>query len=142
MFLPKNYTNHLHVQSTSTQQIDFVCFLISEYTLTIIDGWDDGDGNTVRGAYSNMFNPLNVPIRITSFEGIGYIPNPFSYTAKLALLLSYPCAETDVYAYLRIGQGMYKQDSSKTWVDIDANSRGTFYTIVESDFHQHSLHQP
>ena len=71
----------------------------------------------------------HVPIRITSFSGVGYISDPFSYT--LALFSNCDGPSIRNYAYLRIGQGMYKQDSSKTYLDIDANARGIFYIFVD-----------
>ena len=102
--------------------------LVTKQTL---DGWD-ANGDTVRGAYTNMINPLNVPIRMTEFSGVGYIPDPFAYTATLIALIGvYDCDATSTYAYLRIGQGIYKQDSSKTWVDVEANGKTTFFTIVD-----------
>ena len=42
----------------------------------------------------------------------------------------YDC-EADIFARLSIGPGIYKDDPTKTWVDVEANGKSTYFSIAD-----------
>ena len=95
-------------------------------------GWKAGKGGPdVRGAYANMLNPLNVPIRIVNMSANTYLDRYLKYDVTLLLVDKYKCAVTNEYAHIHIGAGINKTDPSITWVDVEANKAATFFTIAE-----------
>ena len=106
------------------------------YTMQSQYGWIT-NGKRIRGAYANMVNPLSVPIRLTRFDAIARPHESVHYSVSIGALdifnifewFTYQC-DDDWYAFFRIGEGMWKDDPSKTYVDIEGDSKGTFFVIM------------
>mmetsp|Transcript_48076 Transcript_48076/g.77014 ORF Transcript_48076/g.77014 Transcript_48076/m.77014 type:complete len:624 (-) Transcript_48076:44-1915(-) len=96
-------------------------------------GWKvSTTGKTVRGAYANFMNPLNVPIKIIDLSATATLTQPISYHVTLVKWAEeYDCGPTSEFAQLSIGAGIYKDDPSKTWVDVDANGKVTYFSIAD-----------
>jgi hypothetical protein len=93
----------------------------------------NASANHVRGAYTDMQNLLNVPIRITELEGTLYSLVPLRYKVTLAAVDTYDCYPHSTYELsgVRLGPGIWKDNSTKTWVDIGPNERITYFAIAE-----------
>lgn len=102
-----------------------------------IQGWTTTNGRKIRGAYSNVENPVSVPFRLTRFDAVARPHESFEYSAKIGILdlfnlfewFTYDCTD-NWHILLSIGEGMWKDDASKTYVDIEADSKGTFFAIM------------
>eukprot|EP01084_Bolivina_argentea_P165160 286986_1 len=95
-------------------------------------GWSvDGAKYKVRGAYANLINPFNVTLKIVNLSGDAYLKYPIGYTVKMVPFDEFKCPITNKFAHLYIGRGIYKNNASKTWVDVPANGKQTFFTIAE-----------
>eukprot|EP01083_Nonionella_stella_P185062 673796_1 len=93
-------------------------------------GWKVG-GTTVRGAYSNMINPLNVPLRILNLTASTTLPKPVKYHVNIVPVVGeYDCTEHE-FASLSIGHGIHKTNHNKTWFDVAANDAATYFVIAE-----------
>eukprot|EP01083_Nonionella_stella_P237397 832875_1 len=90
-------------------------------------GWKV-NGKTIRGAYADFLNPLNVPLRIVDMSGVAKLPETLKY--HVTIVAGYDCEES-VFASLSIGEGIWKENVSKTWVDVNANDKVTYFQIVD-----------
>eukprot|EP00483_Globobulimina_turgida_P002088 UN02090 len=90
-------------------------------------GWTGPD---VRGAYANMLNPFDVPLRIHNMSADTFTRMYLKYDVTLLFELTYHCSNTSELAHLYIGPGIVQNNASITWVDIAANSWASFFTIA------------
>jgi len=91
-------------------------------------GWS-ADGETVRGAYANLANPLDVPLNVTSLSANATIPETIKYHVNLVtLFVEYDCEES-LLAHLTLGKGVNKSNPDQTWEYIKANEKATIYVL-------------
>ena len=88
------------------------------------------DGKTVRGAYANFLNPLNVPLKIINISATASLPVPIKYHVNLVKWFEEYDCEASVFAQLSIGRGIYQNDHDKKWIDVDANGKVTYFNIA------------
>lgn len=86
----------------------------------------------VRGAYADMYNTLNVPLRMIKMESDFNLLEPIRYKVKMGKLFDYTCYDnyTTAFASMNIGYGIWKNNSTKTWVDFLPKSRTTYFVIA------------
>merc|ERR1719242_1605711 len=91
-------------------------------------GWT-ANGETVRGAYANLQNPLNVPLNLTKLSANATMPETIKYHVDIFWpVITYDCEE-NLFGHLYLGEGINKSDADQTWVHIEPNEHASFFVL-------------
>eukprot|EP00486_Rosalina_sp_Unknown_P017028 CAMPEP_0201597352 /NCGR_PEP_ID=MMETSP0190_2-20130828/193893_1 /ASSEMBLY_ACC=CAM_ASM_000263 /TAXON_ID=37353 /ORGANISM="Rosalina sp." /LENGTH=437 /DNA_ID=CAMNT_0048058331 /DNA_START=561 /DNA_END=1874 /DNA_ORIENTATION=- len=95
-------------------------------------GWEvKSTGKTVRGAYANFMNPLNVPLKITDVSALAKLPETIKYHVDIVKFVEEFDCESNIFAQLSIGPGIVQGHDDITWVDVPANDKVTYFSIAD-----------